>query len=62
MLLQETQEEAKALRGKAGPNAVRHQYGHYTPFLPQGSLAFELEDSLKKEMSYPDGYSPTDRR
>lgn len=61
-LLQEVQEEAKALRSKAGPNAVRQHYGLYTPFLPEGSLALELEDSLKKDMVYPEGYSPLERR
>ena len=62
VLLQEAQEEAKHLRNKQGPSAVRQQYGLYTPFLPEGSLALELEDSLKKEMTYPEGYSPAERR
>ena len=61
-LLHEAQEEVKALRRKAKPNVVHQHIGMMSPFHPEGSLAFELEDSMKKEITYPEGYSPQDRK
>ena len=61
-LLHETQEDMKNLQKSRKPSVARPHYGMYNPFLPEGSLASELEDSLKKEMDYPMGYSPDERR
>ena len=56
-LLQEAQEEIKALRRKQKPSVARQHYSTFSPFLPEGSLASELEDSLRKDL----GNAPSGR-
>ena len=60
-LLAEAQEDIKGLRRKQKPGFIRHHYTSLSPYVPQGSLALELEDSVKKDVEFPPGYSPEER-
>ncbi|XP_064646093.1 trafficking kinesin-binding protein 1-like isoform X3 [Lineus longissimus] len=60
-LLSSANEEIKTLRTKNRPKAMRYQYGG-SPFLPSDSLASELEDTFKKDLDFPAGYSPRERK
>ncbi len=48
-LLREAQEEMKSLKKKQKPGFIRHHYSFNSPFLPDDSLALELETSLRRE-------------
>ena len=56
-LLHVAQEEVRGLRKKHKPSVIRQNYAPVSPYLPTGSLAMELEDSLRRdpssEFSYP---------
>lgn len=54
-LLQEAQEEIKALRKKQKPSVARQHYSTFSPFGLEGSLASELEDSFRKDLNAPSG-------
>ncbi|CAG2222436.1 TRAK1 [Mytilus edulis] len=62
-LYEDAQEEVRQVRRKQKPGAVRHNYMSSSLLsLPSDSLASELETSLKGDMEYPKGYSPTERK
>ena len=60
-LLYEKQNEIKTLRKKAAPSVIHQHYGTSPFFMPEGSLALELEKSQTEE-SCPEDYKAKNRR
>ncbi|CAH1789722.1 unnamed protein product, partial [Owenia fusiformis] len=61
-LLVEANDELKTLRRKRQPHATRHHFSTFSPYIPADSLACELESEFKKDLEYPEGYSPNERK
>lgn len=61
-LLQEAQEEIRTLQKKQKPGVIRYHYTQMSPYVSSDSLAMELENSIRKNVDFPDGYSPDERR
>ena len=61
-LLLESQEDNKNLRKKARPSVIHQHYGTTPFYMPEGSLAMELERSMHSEDDVPEGYKPKQRR
>lgn len=61
-LLQEAQEEIRALQKKQKPGVIRYHYTQMSPYVSSDSLAMELENSIRKNVDFPNGYSPDERR
>ena len=61
-LLTESQEDNRHLRKKAKPSVIHQHYGTAPFYMPEGSLAMELEKSMHSEDEIPDGYTPKERR
>ncbi|KAK3082835.1 hypothetical protein FSP39_006648 [Pinctada imbricata] len=62
-LYEEALEEIRELRRRQKPNAVKHNYMSASLMsLPSDSLASELESSLRGDVDYPRGYSPSERK
>ena len=59
-LLHAAQEEVRGLRKKHKPTVIRQNYTTLSPYLPEGSLAMELEDSLRRDT--PEYNSPQEQR
>ena len=59
VILRETQDEVRAVRKRSKPSVIHQHYGTSSFFMPEGSLALELE---KSEQGLPDGYTPRERR
>lgn len=62
VLLCEKQEEIKSLRKKQKPAYIRHHSNYNSPFLPEDSLALELQDCFRRGFDYIPGYSTEERR
>ena len=60
-LLYERQAELKSLRKKAAPSVIHQHYGTSPFFMPEGSLALELEKSQTEENA-PEDYKAKNRR
>ena len=61
VIVRETQDELKSVRrrGSHVGSVIHQHYGTSAFFMPEGSLALELE---KSEQPVPEGYSARDRR
>ena len=60
--LRETQLALRETEKKQKPGVIRYHYSHLSPYLSGDSLAFELEDSIRKDFDYPIGLSPAERK
>ncbi|KAK2150164.1 hypothetical protein LSH36_420g02032 [Paralvinella palmiformis] len=62
VLLREKQEEIKSLHKKQKPGFIRHHSNYNSPFLPQDSLALELQHCFRQGFDSTPGYSTDERR
>ena len=49
MILRETQDEVRAVRKRSKPSVIHQHYGTSAFFLPEGSLAAEIDKSNRRE-------------
>ncbi|XP_071101204.1 trafficking kinesin-binding protein 1-like isoform X2 [Haliotis cracherodii] len=61
-VLADAQEELKTLRGKQRPGVSRQYLSSSLLNVPSDSLASELELSLRSDLDYPKGFSPSERK
>ena len=62
VLLREKQEEIKSLHKKQKPAYIRHHCNYNSPFLPEDSLALELQDCFRRGLDTAAGCSTEERR
>ena len=60
-MLRETQQEVKCVRKNTNPSVIHQHYGTSAFFLPEGSLAAEIEKSTRRESSQDRRCAPTEQ-